>query len=625
MALLGKTVSYEVQGLDKTNWVISSMHKAKDEAVPAAEQLVDLNKYSAVRIIQDIQGEEKVIFQQDSAGQSDKPITISYVEQAPLCTKTSDLFQFNARQTTGRLLRKYLDDKGLITIELLCGLWHLKDLQRNETLLNQAFHRISSIQSRIKKTDAGKRFDFLEKSLGNLISQAQKLGDTAKFQTLLQGKGATALLDAFEGKPATSVDYLFLSVAAGLLGTKADWSNKLSLLLDLIDMDSSEQSLTRLDGIIAEFMDGPEASHEIIGPQTDLGSSILTSARLSTGHLKAGPNSNETEPLVRLNKILREFNLPLTRTVLLERANTGIRSIKPLTRENQTADKKAFAKIVTSLMSTTGFHGGAPICSALTQRARVLFEENGEDLTPEKAIETVLKFIPAPITQLGYLIDLGTTEFGSKQETLIIDTMTSIVSDLGKLKKSIMDKVPPNITAAAEKTLRNKLKNAFLETPAGQNIVNRIIDLLTDTVSTTAPQVVEVESVNITPQETSTDSGPLASSLKTIRVPAGEVIFREGEPGDTAYLVASGEVEILLESGSKSPRIALLSRGAIFGEMALIDQSPRMATARAVSNTVLTVVLEESFRTRLDKLSQSDRVMRKLLDVFVERLRAVSQ
>ena len=94
--------------------------------------------------------------------------------------------------------------------------------------------------------------------------------------------------------------------------------------------------------------------------------------------------------------------------------------------------------------------------------------------------------------------------------------------------------------------------------------------------------------------------------------------------GDAAYLVASGEVEILLETENEPRRIGLLSRGEIFGEMALIDQGTRMASARATTDTVLTVISEDSFRKHLDKIAQSDRIMRRLLDVFVERLRSMA-
>jgi Cyclic nucleotide-binding domain/Ion channel len=60
----------------------------------------------------------------------------------------------------------------------------------------------------------------------------------------------------------------------------------------------------------------------------------------------------------------------------------------------------------------------------------------------------------------------------------------------------------------------------------------------------------------------------------------GERIFRAGDPGDCLYMVHSGTVEILSPEGS---HIANLNDGAVFGEMALISEGPRTATARSTT------------------------------------------
>lgn len=72
---------------------------------------------------------------------------------------------------------------------------------------------------------------------------------------------------------------------------------------------------------------------------------------------------------------------------------------------------------------------------------------------------------------------------------------------------------------------------------------------------------------------------------------AGEVIFAEGDKGDHMYVVRSGEIEI--ERDGKV--IEALSRGGIFGEMALIDGSPRSATARAKMDAEVAPINEKSF------------------------------
>jgi CRP-like cAMP-binding protein len=71
----------------------------------------------------------------------------------------------------------------------------------------------------------------------------------------------------------------------------------------------------------------------------------------------------------------------------------------------------------------------------------------------------------------------------------------------------------------------------------------------------------------------------------------GETLFSEGDAGDNMYVVRSGEVEI--ERGGKV--IETLAAGGIFGEMALIDGSPRAATARAKTACEVAPISERAF------------------------------
>jgi CRP/FNR family transcriptional regulator, cyclic AMP receptor protein len=71
----------------------------------------------------------------------------------------------------------------------------------------------------------------------------------------------------------------------------------------------------------------------------------------------------------------------------------------------------------------------------------------------------------------------------------------------------------------------------------------------------------------------------------------GEVIFASGDAGDFMYVVRSGEIEIERDGRV----IETLSAGGIFGEMALIDGSPRSATARAKTAAEVAPINEKSF------------------------------
>jgi CRP/FNR family transcriptional regulator, cyclic AMP receptor protein len=76
-----------------------------------------------------------------------------------------------------------------------------------------------------------------------------------------------------------------------------------------------------------------------------------------------------------------------------------------------------------------------------------------------------------------------------------------------------------------------------------------------------------------------------------VSVAPGEVIFSEADKGDKMYVIRSGEVVI----ERKGKVIETLAPGGIFGEMALIDGSPRSATARAKTACEVAPISEKSF------------------------------
>ena len=66
-----------------------------------------------------------------------------------------------------------------------------------------------------------------------------------------------------------------------------------------------------------------------------------------------------------------------------------------------------------------------------------------------------------------------------------------------------------------------------------------------------------------------------------------ELVFQWGDPGDSAYVIEEGCVEVLTGQGTEQRRIAILTEGAMFGEVALLDRQPRTASVRALVPTRL--------------------------------------
>jgi EAL domain-containing protein (putative c-di-GMP-specific phosphodiesterase class I) len=101
-------------------------------------------------------------------------------------------------------------------------------------------------------------------------------------------------------------------------------------------------------------------------------------------------------------------------------------------------------------------------------------------------------------------------------------------------------------------------------------------------------------------------------------IPKGEVIYKEGQTGDCAYLIESGQVELFVTSKDECTPLSLLGPGEIFGEMAMLDGSRREASAKANTEVVLSVVSKEALSERID---EADPIVRLLITMMAKRTR----
>jgi hypothetical protein len=103
-------------------------------------------------------------------------------------------------------------------------------------------------------------------------------------------------------------------------------------------------------------------------------------------------------------------------------------------------------------------------------------------------------------------------------------------------------------------------------------------------------------------------SGPVLMELKD-----GEYIFREGELGTEMYIIHEGKVEILNLVNGKETVIAVLEKGDFFGEMSILEDMPRAASARALTPTKALAINGSTFDQMLrDNPEVAVRMMRKL-------------
>ncbi len=103
----------------------------------------------------------------------------------------------------------------------------------------------------------------------------------------------------------------------------------------------------------------------------------------------------------------------------------------------------------------------------------------------------------------------------------------------------------------------------------------------------------------------------------------GEIIISEGDSSNCAFILDEGRVEVLKDrDGIQKVRLAVLEEGELFGEMGLVDNSPRSATVRALSPCTVTLLTGEDFEVFL----QNDpKALAQILSVYCKRLRSTLQ
>lgn len=112
------------------------------------------------------------------------------------------------------------------------------------------------------------------------------------------------------------------------------------------------------------------------------------------------------------------------------------------------------------------------------------------------------------------------------------------------------------------------------------------------------------------------------SAFTKVNFSANSVIFNEGEPGDAAYMIRSGRVEVRKGAQSSHPQtLAELGKGDVVGELALFDDRPRMASAICLTEVEAIRISRDKFN---ELMSTMDPAMESIVLTMVKRVREMA-
>jgi signal transduction histidine kinase len=114
------------------------------------------------------------------------------------------------------------------------------------------------------------------------------------------------------------------------------------------------------------------------------------------------------------------------------------------------------------------------------------------------------------------------------------------------------------------------------------------------------------------------DLESLYGQAKQMDLPAGEVLIREGDPGDALYVLLDGKLEVTKRAGAHDVKLDVRQSGDMIGEMSLLDNTPRSASVRTIAPSRLMMISKAAFERML---STSPSAAVAILHTVMARLR----
>ena len=113
----------------------------------------------------------------------------------------------------------------------------------------------------------------------------------------------------------------------------------------------------------------------------------------------------------------------------------------------------------------------------------------------------------------------------------------------------------------------------------------------------------------------------LAFTSERLNFDKGQSLMRQGEMGDAAYLILSGEADVLTDAGDGLVKVASVGRNGFVGEMAILRDQPRTATVTAATEVSTLRITKESF---FQLIEDSPKIAIELMRILAQRLESTT-
>jgi hypothetical protein len=241
---LGK-ISFDIYGQVEGRWSVYSVSKYREAAIDEAKELLGSGQFDAVKVVREDErsGEEETVFSEESNNKP-KGLTVIPIEEAPLCESPEDVYNFEARKMTSRVLRKYLDGQGLTAFELLHNYGQIKNLTRNEDFLGKAVHTVARAQSKGTQVKHYERVETLYDVIDQVTARAEALEGDNTYYDLFKVSGLDTMFETVHRDvDEENREFRVRTALSKYLGEMVDWQAKLLLMVEQAEKNQQKKPL----------------------------------------------------------------------------------------------------------------------------------------------------------------------------------------------------------------------------------------------------------------------------------------------------------------------------------------------------------------------------------------------
>ncbi len=374
--------TFEVQLFQNDRWSISEVCKSEAVAMKKAQDLLALKTTTGVRIVKESHfgkdsHRESEIFKEMKEGKEEEDLSVSSVDDSPICEKVSDYYKTASRTTMARLFAKYLEKHEMTPFEMLHSHNNLKRMINFQTMVPSAVDKIATLHARATGKDTRTCRDDIFDALDVIAKKAREVE-----QTKLPELSESSLDEVLAKIDAKFSDQEERSYMANVALTRESinwrgWIAKLAALLPMAESQKDQRSRDMIDEMLADIFMAKTVIKDVIGISKHLGDAILRMVDLVEGKCDATKFAAE-DLLELLNALFAADLLPRSKEVIFDRIGRDLNSAVRLTSsEDKHDDKPFFDQLVDRIIQDDHVVGGHALAHGLTERWARLYNVGG--------------------------------------------------------------------------------------------------------------------------------------------------------------------------------------------------------------------------------------------------------